>query len=402
MAGSYWRNRWRAPLELFQALVRPGQPREIQEFRAAWHKALQHNPPQHEAWYGYAELCLFLGREEDYRRNRGDLLARFGDTTDPTIAERVSRACLLLPASGDELQRAAALSDRAIAAGPKHGYYGFFLAVKGLAEYRLGRFESAISWLQRADVRGVTMPVTRLVLAMARQRSGQAQQAREILAAALRCYDWSETSAYHHDMWIAHLLRLEAEEAIVPNLSAFLNGEYQLHDSKERLEFVEPCRFRKRYSAVARLYADAFAAEPKLADDLNAAHRYNAACAAALAGSGQGNDAGMLKDEERARLRRQALDWLRADLAMSAKRLQPARPEVQGANPQDPSMVRQRLEHWQRDDDLIGIRDSAALAKLPPGERVGWVQLWADVEDLLRKTRERPSAAPTGRDKSAR
>jgi hypothetical protein len=36
--------------------------------------------------------------------------------------------------------------------------------------------------------------------------------------------------------------------------------------------------------AAARWYSEAFAAQPKLADDLNAGHRYEAACAAALAG----------------------------------------------------------------------------------------------------------------------
>ena len=44
--------------------------------------------------------------------------------------------------------------------------------------------------------------------------------------------------------------------------------------------------------AAARFYEEAFAAQPKLADDLGAAHRYNAACAAALAGCGQSKDAG--------------------------------------------------------------------------------------------------------------
>jgi hypothetical protein len=37
------------------------------------------------------------------------------------------------------------------------------------------------------------------------------------------------------------------------------------------------------------------------------------------------------------------------------------------------------MKHWQRDDDLIGIRDAAALAKLPAGERLALVRLWADV-----------------------
>jgi serine/threonine-protein kinase len=41
------------------------------------------------------------------------LLKRFGGTTDPYAAERISRACLLRPATGDELRRALALAERA-------------------------------------------------------------------------------------------------------------------------------------------------------------------------------------------------------------------------------------------------------------------------------------------------
>jgi serine/threonine-protein kinase len=366
---------------LFLALARRGQlEKRIEELRAAWQKDLEHNPPKHRAWLGYAELCSFLGRQEEYRRHRAVLLARFGETTDPVIAECVSRACLLLPASGDELNRAAALADRAVAAGPKHPSYAFFLAAKGLAEYRLGRLESAIDWLQQAEDRGSVMPVTHLVLAMARYRTGQEGQARATLAAALRSDFWRANTVLERDKWIAHVLRREAEPLVVPNLSAFLNGDYRPKDTKERLKFIEPCSYRKHYWAVARLYADVIAAEPELADDPKAAHRYHAACAAALAGTGRGHDAATLNGDGRARLREQALGWLRADLALYANRLQ-------AANAQDRTLVQQQLEHWQREDGLIGLRDPAALAKLPAGERTAWVQLWDDVETLLRKMR---------------
>jgi len=42
------------------------------------------------------------------------------------------------------------------------------------------------------------------------------------------------------------------------------------------------------------LYADAFAADPKLAEDLHTESRYRAACSAALAGCGLGKDSGNL------------------------------------------------------------------------------------------------------------
>jgi serine/threonine-protein kinase len=123
------------------------------------------------------------------------------------------------------------------------------------------------------------------------------------------------------------------------------------------------------------LYGEAFTADSKLADDLKAGHRYNAACCAALAGCGQGKDAGTLDDREKARLRRQALDWLRADLAAGAK-------QAQSHQPADRVMVRQTLQHWKEDPDLAGVRGDA-LAKLSEAESQPWKKLWADVDALL-------------------
>src|SRR5262249_60886367 len=77
---------------------------KLEEVRAAWEKHLEHDPPDHESWYGYAELCLFLGREEDYRRARRALLNRFGPTTNPFEAERTARALLLLPGKAERLR----------------------------------------------------------------------------------------------------------------------------------------------------------------------------------------------------------------------------------------------------------------------------------------------------------
>ena len=226
------------------------------------------------------------------------------------------RACLILPATGEDLQRAAALADRAIELGRKHGYYGFFMATKSLADYRLGRFESAIDWAQKAGARGVWMPITRLAMAMAQHRQGKVGQACQTLAEPVRSYDWSASKADSQDPWIAHVLRREAEALILPHLSAYLAGTYQPQDNQERLELVKPCRIARRDVAETRLHASLFAADPKLADDRKAGHRYNAACAAALAAAGKGIDAGKLDDKDCRRLRQQALDWLRGSAAL--------------------------------------------------------------------------------------
>src|SRR5205807_9715546 len=143
----------------------------------------------------------------------------------------------------------------------------------------------------------------------------------------------------------AALIR-EAERLVQldARLPKVLNGESQPADAAECLQLASLCQLpcKQLNAAVAGFSADAFAAEPKLADDLGAGHRYNAACAAALAGCSQGKDAADLSDKERARLRRQALDWLRADLKAWGKLLD------KGPDRARPFII-QQLQHWQED-----------------------------------------------------
>jgi len=361
-------------------LMRQGR---LEEARVAWKTVLEGNPLDHNAWFGYAELCLFLGREDEYRRARQDLLARFFITGNPYFAERTGRACLLLPATGDELRQAVALTRRAAASDPTaHSRdYPWFLFARGLAEYREGKFYEAISTL-RGDASRVGGPFARLVLAMALHQDGQLAEARKTLAAAILSYDWRETQARDHAAWISHVLRREAEGVVLPNLPAFRRGEYQPRDNDERVALLAgqlaSCEFEGLHGAAARLYSDAFAAEPKLAEDVLAATRYHAARAAALAGCGQGKDAEQLPDQERALRRRQALDWLRQELSWCGQRLD-------DGNAQINARIRQGLQFWWGDPDLSGVRAKDALARLPDEERERWERLWSDVEGLLRR-----------------
>jgi tetratricopeptide (TPR) repeat protein len=157
--------------------------------------------------------------------------------------------------------------------------------------------------------------------------------------------------------------------------------EQRQPSAAECLQCARPSASTGRYLTAARLYAKAFAAEAKLAGDLHASHRYRAARAAARAGCGQGSDAGKLADKERARWRKQALAWLRADLALWRKQADSDKVARQAE-------VRRQLRHWQRDSDLQCVRDKEALAKLPEAERADWKKLWADVEALLKKPPE--------------
>ncbi|QEL16325.1 protein kinase domain-containing protein [Limnoglobus roseus] len=186
-----------------------------EEARAVWKKALALNPPDHAAWYGYAELCLYLGREDEYRAARRDLLARFAGVTGPLVAERVSRACLLLPVEGDEGRKAAALVERVAAADHRQyaAYLAHFQFLQGLADYRHGRFDRAAAAM-RGEASRALGPAPKLVLAMALHQSGQVADARQALAAAVTGHDWSASAVRDQDGWICHALRREAETMI--------------------------------------------------------------------------------------------------------------------------------------------------------------------------------------------
>src|SRR5262249_35841584 len=167
-----------------------GPQGKLEDVRAAWEKNLELDPPDHAFWHGYAELCLFLGREEDFRRARRALLKRFGATTNPFDAEQTARACLLLPGTDDELRQAPALAERAVADRESNKWtHPFFEFVRGLAEYRQGHFDRAIAKMQ-SDASGVLGPAPGLVLALSLQRSGQATEARKTLATAILAHDW--------------------------------------------------------------------------------------------------------------------------------------------------------------------------------------------------------------------
>jgi serine/threonine-protein kinase len=165
-------------------------------------------------------------------------------------------------------------------------------------------------------------------------------------------------------------------EARVP---ALLRGEYKPARATEMLEFGWIFQATKRYADAVRLCSKAFDADPKQADDLQAAHRYHAACCAALAAAALEPN-----DKERLRLQGKALDWLRADLALWKK-------HVETGNAWGSALAQRVLWSWQREPGLTSVRDKEGLATLPGPERKAWEQFWDDVEALRKQARQTKS-----------
>ena len=211
-------------------------------------------------------------------------------------------------------------------------------------------------------------------LAMCLQSSGQFAEALQYMRRGhelgSKRSDWNYPSAE----WVR---TAEMRAALETKLPALLAGKIEPRDNAERLESAAMAQTKRFHHAAVRLYADAFAADQKLAEDLATWHRYDAATSATLVAAGRGEDAAQLDPHERARLRGQALEWLRADLFLHAKRLESGKPEERAA-------AQAALREWQEEADLLSIRDTTAMASLPKEEREAFGKLWADVAELLR------------------
>jgi serine/threonine-protein kinase len=151
----------------------------------------------------------------------------------------------------------------------------------------------------------------------------------------------------------------------------------------ETVELAWFCQqpYKQLHAAAAGFYAEAFAADAKLAENLAAQHRYSAARAAVLAGTGQGKDADTLDSDERTRWRMQALDWLRADLATWSKGLE-------GGTPRNRAAVRQAMQRWLADPDFARVRGTA-LVRITRAEQQEWQKLWDDVAALLKRATDK-------------
>jgi tetratricopeptide (TPR) repeat protein len=143
------------------------------------------------------------------------------------------------------------------------------------------------------------------------------------------------------------------------------------------LDLAELCFVKKHYATATRLYAEALAATPQLTEDLRAGHRFNAARAAALAGGGRGDGAG-LREPALEGLRKQARDWLRLELAAWTKK-------VDTGTAADRILAQKTLSPWRDDPDLAGLRDLNTLERLPPAERQECQALCQEVAALLHR-----------------
>jgi hypothetical protein len=177
--------------------------------------------------------------------------------------------------------------------------------------------------------------------------------------------------------WLA---AVEWRQRVEAKLPVVVRGEVSLAPGR-RLNYVEMCREKGFYGAAVRLTAEALAAQPALALDRGHNLRFFSAWCAILAASGQGKDSAGLSAAERARLRRQALTWLRGELTMWGGKLSKDRKERRA--------VEKAVRVWHYHRCLAPVR-GADIDRLPADEQPGWRKLWADVTGLLKRCEQMP------------
>jgi tetratricopeptide (TPR) repeat protein len=336
---------------------------------AAYRKAIALDPNDAERRYNLGNALLA----------KGDLDGAIGTyrraiALDPKHAKAHSNLGCALYAKGD---RGAAIVElrRAIALNPKHAgahnNLGNALKAKGDVDGAIAEYRRAIAIEPKlVHAHGA------LGKALLQQgRFAEGCQATRNALELLRPNDPLRKMVSQQLQRGEQLLHLNAK------LTAVFEGEGEPASATEQLGLGFLCQqYKKRYMAAVRFYADAFAADSGLARDLRNQNRYKAACAAVLAAAGQGVDAAKLPDKLQARLRQQALGWLQEDLAAWKK--------VRGqGTAQARAAVQKMLQHWQKDPDLISLRDKKSLAKLPEAEQHAWQTLWADVDAVLASAR---------------
>lgn len=249
--------------------------------------------------------------------------------------------------------------------------------------------------MQEAVTRNPDLPEGSAALGQALLVSGRFAEARPVL---LRALQKCANNDPRHDILSGQLTACTNLLKFDERLAAIDNGATVPSGRAELLALADLCRrYKLRYAAAARFYTAAFRASSGPADETVLSARHAAACTALLAGVGHGNDAQALAVQERAALRRQALDWLEEDVNLCRQHItrpsSPDEPERSFGTLQkvpDAIAALQRLTDWQGDSDLAHAR-ADKLAQFAPEEATSWRRFWADVAVLIDQARGRVS-----------
>jgi serine/threonine-protein kinase len=302
---------------------------KYQEALAAYQETIRLDPLYVEAYVNSGRILMDLGR-----RDESVAMLREAVKVRPDFAKAHANLAWILSrqGKGDE---ALVANREAVRCNPDY-IQAYLNLAEGLE--RRGQYAEALVYTRKAAELVATRPGSRLPAA-----------------------EW--------------VRKAELNSELENKLAAFLTGKFKARDNEQRIALASVCYAKKFPASAADLFAEAFAADPKLADDLNAGHRFDAARAAALAGTVADDSSG---EVTKAKWRQQSHAWLRNELQANVK-------ATESKNPRQRAYAVERLYLWKFDADLSAVRDADALGKLPDAEREEWRKFWADVDEVLKK-----------------
>jgi tetratricopeptide (TPR) repeat protein len=217
-----WTDQW-------ELLAQAGQFTEAATDLAA---VIDANESENWEFYMLTPLLIQSGRLVDYTNHCKFMLDQFEHTTDPPIAERTAKSCLLLPSAmgPDNFIRATNLAARAVSLSLHGQWLHWRLMTRGLAEYRAGRYSDALktealsqkALVHNHDLNGPACEAdTYFISAMAHQKLNQDQDARKNLDRALQIVekqlpklDNGDLGDRWFDTLMSHILMREAKQTV--------------------------------------------------------------------------------------------------------------------------------------------------------------------------------------------
>jgi eukaryotic-like serine/threonine-protein kinase len=174
----------------------------------------------------------------------------------------------------------------------------------------------------------------------------------------------------------------ERHALLAERLPRVISGEEQPDGGEDYLSYADFACGRRLYAAAVRLYERAMADDPKIFDPRSSDHRFRAACAAAQAGCDLGFDQPAPDDAGRARLRAEALAWLKADLAAWSD-------AIAGDESAERDRALDALSRWKSSPNLEEVRGPSRLSRLRLSEQAEWRAFWNEVDTLISKAQSR-------------
>jgi serine/threonine protein kinase len=194
------------------------------EAREAAARFLEIKPADDKGYHLMAPLLAQTGERAAYEKICATITSLFASATNPSVADRMAKDCLILPRPGADLKVPGDLAETAVTLGREDkAAFPFFQCCKALAEYRQGHWETATNWAGQAAEN--PFPYSRAeafaIVAMAQYHLSQLGEARATLKKSLEVAQAQLPKLVDGDLgrdwrdWIiTHALQSEAKQQI--------------------------------------------------------------------------------------------------------------------------------------------------------------------------------------------